>query len=244
MITCVGATPMSWASGGQYFLGAGGWMHACAAGIQEGIPSNVWMIESTCWCISWLEELFKRSRWTIGCMERWQSVMIWAVCWPHERPHRLRRIQHPDNPFKCTCNGHGTCKAYSYQLCNVSESHCHECGEDRPELLLVVWGTLQDCSWPEKLRPSMCQHFSGEWIISTLVFIADIVHQALATITCSCAAMVYHCTTSIESIFRFHTLSPTEIRTMVAWLLAKGRFTCRTNVGDVSSMIFAVWLLS
>jgi len=42
----VGATPTSWASGGQYCLGGGGWTQACAAGIQEGIELSVWMIES------------------------------------------------------------------------------------------------------------------------------------------------------------------------------------------------------
>jgi len=68
-----------------------------------------------------------------------------------------------------------------------------------------------------------------------IVFIADIVHQALAKITCSHAAMVYCCKTSIDSIDGFRTQSPTEIRTMVVWLLAQDRFTCPTNVCEVSS---------
>ena len=100
---------------------------------------------------------------------------------------------------------------------------------------MVVWGNRQDWSSPEKLRPSTCLHFSGKWIISTIVFIADIVHQALTKITCSRAAMVYRCKTSIDSIYGFRTQSPTEIRKMVAWLLAKDRFTCPTNVREVSS---------
>ena len=68
-----------------------------------------------------------------------------------------------------------------------------------------------------------------------IVFITDIVHQALAKITCSHAAMVYRCKTSIDSIYGFRTQSPTEMWKMVAWLLAKDRFTCPTNVREVSS---------
>jgi len=68
-----------------------------------------------------------------------------------------------------------------------------------------------------------------------IVFIGDIVHQALAKITCSCAAMVYRCKTTLDSIYGFRTQSPTEIRKMVAWLLAKDRFTCPTNLREVSS---------
>jgi hypothetical protein len=68
-----------------------------------------------------------------------------------------------------------------------------------------------------------------------IVFIADIVHQALAKITCSRAAMGYRCKTSIDTIYGFRTQSPTEIWRMVAWLLAMDRFTCPTNVREVSS---------
>ena len=60
-------------------------------------------------------------------------------------------------------------------------------------------------------------------------------HQALAKSTCSCAAMVYRCKASIDSIYGSQTQSPTEIRKMVAWLLAKDRFTCPTNIHEVSS---------
>jgi len=42
----VGATPTSWASAGLYCLGGGGRTRACATGIQDGIQSSVWMIES------------------------------------------------------------------------------------------------------------------------------------------------------------------------------------------------------
>jgi hypothetical protein len=70
-----------------------------------------------------------------------------------------------------------------------------------------------------------------------IVFIADIVHQALAKITCSRAAMIYRCKTSIDSIYGFRTQSPTYIRTMVARLLAKDIITCPTNVREVSSKL-------
>jgi len=58
---------------------------------------------------------------------------ILLMCWQRDRPHRRRRIQCPDNSFRCSGNGHGTCEAYSYQLCDVCESLCHECGEDHPD---------------------------------------------------------------------------------------------------------------
>ena len=68
-----------------------------------------------------------------------------------------------------------------------------------------------------------------------IVFITDIVHQALAKITCSCVAMAYRCKISIDSIYGFRTKSPTEIRKMVAWPLAKDRFTCPTNIRELGS---------
>jgi len=61
------------------------------------------------------------------------------------------------------------------------------------------------------------------------------VHQALAKITYSRAAMVYGCKTSIDSIYGFRTQSPTEIRKIVAWPLAKDKVTCPTYVHEVSS---------
>jgi len=73
-----------------------------------------------------------------------------------------------------------------------------------------------------------------------IVFIADIVHQALAEITCSRGAMVYRCKISIDSIDGFRTQSPTEIRKLVAWLLAKDRFKCPTNVCEVSPKFLVV----
>jgi len=63
-----------------------------------------------------------------------------------------------------------------------------------------------------------------------IIFIADIVHHALAKITCSRAAMEYHCMTTIYSIYGVQTQLPTEIWKMVAWYLAKVRFTYLTNV--------------
>jgi len=68
-----------------------------------------------------------------------------------------------------------------------------------------------------------------------IVFIADIVHHTLANITCSCAALVYRGKTSIDSIYGFRTPLPTEIWKMAAWLLAKDRFSCPTNIREVSS---------
>jgi len=62
----------------------------------------------------------------------------------------------------------------------------------------------------------------------------NIVHWAIAKISCSRAARVYRCKTSIDSINRFPSESPTEIRKMVVWLLAKDRFTCPTNVPELS----------
>jgi len=68
-----------------------------------------------------------------------------------------------------------------------------------------------------------------------IVFIADIVHQALAKIPCSRAALLFRCKVSIHSAYRFQTKSAKEIRYMVAWLSGKVRFTCTTNDGEVSS---------
>ena len=83
----------------------------------------------------------------------------------------------------------------------------------------------------------MCLHFSGKWIISIIDIIADIVHQTLAKITCSREAMVYHWKTSIDWGYGFRTPLPTEIRKQVPRLFAKHRFTCPTNVREVSSMV-------
>jgi hypothetical protein len=63
----------------------------------------------------------------------------------------------------------------------------------------------QDWCCPENLRPSTSLHCSGKWTISTIVLIADIVHQALAKIICSHAAIVHCCKTSMDSIYWFQT---------------------------------------
>jgi len=168
-------------------------------------------------------------------MESWKPAAIWAWCWRCERPRHWYRIQHPDKSFKCSGDGHGTCEAYSFQLWGVCDYLCHKWGEDCPHSLLVVWGNWLEWSSPEKLRPSTGLHFSGKWIISTIVFITDMVHLALTKITFCHAAMVYPCKNSIDYIYRFRTKSPTEIRKMVAWPLAMDRFTCRRTVCQVSS---------
>jgi len=140
-------------------------------------------------------------------------------------------------------DGDGTCKAICYHLCYICESLCHEFGEDRADSYLVVCGNCQDWSNPEKVRPSTRLLFICNWIISMIVFVADIVHQALAKISCSCAAMVYHCKISIDSLYRFQTQLPTEIWEMVAWLLAMDRFTCPPNSCEVSSKFFSCLLI-
>jgi len=231
----VGATRTSLASGGEYCLIAGGWMPACAAGIPEGIQFSAWKIESASWRIYVLPEWFKQSQWAIGFMESWKSLAIWALCWRHDRPPGQCRTQRPDNPFRHSRDGHVRREAYSYQLWDVCQSLCHECGEDRPESYLAVWGNGQDWSSPAKLRPSMCLHFSGKCIISTIVFIAEVVRQALAKFICSHGGMESRRMTSIDFMYGSRTQSPTGILRMVAWLLDRDRFTCPTNVHEVSS---------
>jgi hypothetical protein len=88
---------------------------------------------------------------------------------------------------------------------------------------------------PEKLRPSLYLHFTGISIISTIVFITDMVHQVLAKFTCPHPAMVYRCKTTIDSIHAFRTKLATEIRKIVPWVLAMDRFTCPTHDCEVSS---------
>jgi hypothetical protein len=167
-------------------------------------------------------------------MEGWNSVAISALCGRHDRPHRLRRIQHPDTPFRHCSDGHGTCGANSYQLYDVCESLYDECGNDNPDSDLVVWENRQHWSSPEKLRPSACLHISCKWMISMILFITDIVYQVLAKIACFCSAMVYCSKISINSIYLFQTQLPTEIQPMVTQLLANDRITYPTNVREVS----------
>jgi len=163
------------------------------------------------------------------------SVAIWALCWRCDRPHRWHRIRYSDNTVRCSGDGFGRCKSYSYRLCDVCESRCHRCGEYHQESLMVVWGSHQDCSSPAQLWLSTCLHFSGKWIIPMIVFMYDIGHQFLAMITCTHLAIVYYIQTSIDPNYGFRTQSTTEIRNMVAWLLANDRFTCPTNVHEWSS---------
>ena len=161
--------------------------------------------------------------------------MIWALCWRSDRPQHRHRIQHPHNCSWRSGDGHGTCEAHPDPLCDVCESFCHKFGEDYPDSYLVVWGNPHDWSSPEKLRPSMFQHFSSKWIISQIVSITDILHQALTKITCSRAAMVYPCKSSIDNIYRCWTISPTDVWKTEPWLLPKDRLRCPTNFHEVSS---------
>jgi len=78
----------------------------------------------------------------------------------------------------------------------------------------------------------MCLHLGVKWIISTIDSIADSVHHALAKIICSLAAMVHFCNTSIDTIYRVQTKSPTVIRKVVSWLWAQLMFTCPGNVRE------------
>jgi len=129
----IGATPRSWASTGLWCLGGGGWTQARATGIQEGIWFSIQTVESAHKCVYFLEEGSKWSRWAIGRMESCKSVAIWALGWQCGRPHCQRGIQHPDSAFRRSSDGHGRCKAYSYQLCNLCESLCQECNKDHPD---------------------------------------------------------------------------------------------------------------
>jgi len=176
-------------------------------------------------------------------MESWKSVAIWSHCGRRDKPHRRCGVQHPDNCFRHSGDGHVMCEAHSYPWGNVCECLCHESCKDHPDTLLVVWGNCQDWCRPEILRPCTCLQFSGKWIISMINFIADIVHQALAKISSSCAAMVYCCKTSIDSMCGFWTQLPTEIRKMVVWPLSKNRFTCHTNIREICLMFPSCWII-
>jgi hypothetical protein len=68
-----------------------------------------------------------------------------------------------------------------------------------------------------------------------IVFIVDIVHEALTTICCSSAAMKYRCRTVVNSIYGVRTQSPREIQSMADCLWSNDRFTCPTSVREVSS---------
>jgi len=170
-------------------------------------------------------------------MESWKFLTIRALCWQHERPHGWHRIQHPDNPFRWPSDGHGMCAAYSEQLCDVCESLCHECGQGCPDSVFVACRIRQDWCSPEKLKPSTWLHFSGKWIISTIVFITDIVHQALAKITFFHAAVVYRWKASINCIYQLQTKLRTEICNIVPWLLPKDRLIGCINIHEVSSKV-------
>jgi hypothetical protein len=68
-----------------------------------------------------------------------------------------------------------------------------------------------------------------------IVFIADIMHQALTEIPCSHARKVCCSEISIGSIYGFGTQLPTETQKIIAWLLANDKFTCLRNIHMVSS---------
>jgi hypothetical protein len=72
-----------------------------------------------------------------------------------------------------------------------------------------------------------------------IVFITDIVHQALTKITCSSAVIAYRCKTSIYCISGFTTELPTKIQNMVEWLNTKDMIKSPTNVPEVSSMFLS-----
>jgi len=171
----------------------------------------------------------------MSCMEMWKLVAIWIMCWWCDRSDCWCRIPHPEISFRRSRDSHGICEDYSCQSGNICESLCHTCGEDHPDSLLVVWGNCQDQSSPEILRPSMWLHFRGEWIISMIVIIAAIAHQAFTKITCTRATMEYHRKISIDSFYGFQTQLPTEIGNMVAWLFGKDRLTCPSNGHERSS---------
>jgi len=111
-----------------------------------------------------------------------------------------------------------------------------------PRFIVGCMRNHQNWSSPEKLRSCMFIRLSGKWIVWTIVVIADILHQALTKISFSHTAIVYCCKISIDSIYWFGTQSPTEIRKMVAWLLAKNSFTWPTNVCKVSSKFPSCWI--
>jgi hypothetical protein len=82
---------------------------------------------------------------------------------------------------------------------------------------LVVSGNHHDWSCPETLRLSTCLNFSGKCIISRIVFIADIVHQAPAEITCSWAALIQCWKTWFDRLYGFSRQASTVSRKMLAW---------------------------
>ena len=165
-------------------------MSAYASGVQEGMWLHVYMIEFARWCQYFLEEGFKWRQWAIGRIESWKYMVIWAIGWICDRPHCWYRIQCPGNSFMSSGDTHGTFEYYRYPSCEVCESICHECGEDRLDSYLVVWGNFQDWSNAEKLRPSTCLQFSGKWIISMIDIIDDVLHQPIGRSTCSPGALI------------------------------------------------------
>jgi len=176
-INCnISTTLTSWVSGGVYCHAGGRWKQASITSTKEGIWLSVWMIESVSWCKSVFKEGFNWSQRAIGGIQRCKSGAIWALCPRRDRPHYRHRIQCPNNPSKHSSDDHGTCETYSFQFCDVCEYLFNEYGEDGSDSLCAIWGHRQDCFRPENLSPATCVHFRGKWIISTIVFIADIVH--------------------------------------------------------------------
>jgi len=107
--------PTSWVLRVLCWLGGDEWIPACSTGIHKGIRLSVGIIESAHYCIYSPEEWFKQSRWAIGSMESWKSVVIWALHWWHDRPHCQCRIQRPYKHFRRSSNSHGMYEAHSYQ---------------------------------------------------------------------------------------------------------------------------------
>jgi hypothetical protein len=100
-----------------------------------------------------------------------------------------------------------------------------------------VGGMRQSTGWihPRATQTPKAPTFRVKWIITMIIFIPAIVHQALAKMTCSPTAIIYRYMIVIDTIYRFQTLWPTEIQNMVTWILAKARFICHTNVHELFS---------
>jgi len=172
--------------------------------------------------------------WAIGCLDSCKSGKLSAICWQYDSHHRWSRIQCPDNNLYHCDDRYDTCHPHSYKLCDVCESHCHKCGDNCQDSSCVVLGNCQDWSSPKKLRPSTCLQFSSKWLISMIVFTADIANQVLTMIASSRGKIVFRGTTTQDPMARFQTQTLPEIQRPVANIMAKVRSTCRTNVRELS----------
>ena len=68
-----GGTFLSWLSGGMNCVRGRRCMRASLTGIQEGIWSYVWIIETARWWLYVLHHAFKQSQGPIGCIDCWES---------------------------------------------------------------------------------------------------------------------------------------------------------------------------